>query len=89
MSVQALLPAAMFGTPATLMPSSSRQAVWLPSGENVRLPECAATVRVQSATSPPGTVPSCWAMMMPSSPPVFDHSTATWLLAGETSARLR
>ena len=83
------MPAAMFGTPATLMPSSSFQAIWLPSGENVRLPECAATWMSQAATRSLGTVPECWATVMPSAPPSWSHSMATWLLAGETSARLR
>ena len=83
------MPAAMLGTPATFTPSSSFQAICDPSGENVASDALPAVGRSQAATRSLGTVPECWATVMPCAPPSLTQSMATWSLAGETSARVR
>ena len=88
-SVQVSVPAARFGTPATFRPSSSVHAICEPSGENVAELALPAAGRSQAATRSLGTVPECWATVMPVVPSSLIQSIATWSLAGETSARLR
>ena len=89
-SVQVAVPAARLGTPETLTPSASFHAICVPSGENVRLPDAAATGTSQASPMSLGTVPWWRAITMPSALSALrDHSIATMFWAGETSARLR